>query len=311
MRRLDQLIAQSRRNTENTDFTEDSGIGDEEFITYANDAQEHLLEAIQNTFPRAFMEEVIIASVPGQEAYTLPDDVLLGSRIDTVEYSSNGSGDDYSVLREGYMKERISGVRSTPSWYVRRNNQILAQPAPSSIGSFRIVYQRRLPELDIRRGQVLTVTLDTNARTITSLALDPAVAPDAEGLLEENFITIVDKNGFQQMKRIPIDAVAPSGAVTVTPGFVYEAGETISVGDYALRGKDSTTNSELPKSAERYIRSYMNWKILKRDSSQDSVEAVDELRAIEEKIVDSYRVPDAEVISIAINDTQYLTFDEG
>jgi hypothetical protein len=50
-----------------------------------------------------------------------------------------------------------------------------------------------------------------------------------------------------------------------------------------------TTTSELPEITERYLLAYVEWKILKRDSSIDSKEAIQELKDIEADIIKSYR----------------------
>lgn len=50
-----------------------------------------------------------------------------------------------------------------------------------------------------------------------------------------------------------------------------------------------TLTPELPEICERYIIAYTEWKILKRDSSVDSTEAMSELLQMQKEIVDSYK----------------------
>jgi len=291
------LITQSRRATENTDFTDTTGISDEEFIQYANDAQMELQSIISGRNADVFQAEVIIEIVTGQEAYDIPSEAFLENRVDLVEYSNTGTPARFRQIKQGRLPERLSSVESsTPSFYIRRSGQILLQPIPDDTSAtLRLTYQKRLSVLDKRRGQVGSVSLDTTARTITSLILDTGSSTtiDKDALEEENFISIVDKNGAIQMDNIPIDSVdLTTGVVTISSGFVYEEGETISAADYALRGKSSTTNSDLQQVCERYILSYMSWKILKRDSSADSAEAGSELSTMQASIIAAYSEPD-------------------
>jgi len=182
----------------------------------------------------------------------------------------------------------------------------LLQPSSQATGGLvRITYQKRLATLDIRRAQVASVT--TSGNSITSLVLDTSVNLDRDALIEENFITVVKRDGSTQMKNIEIDDInAGSGTVTVTSGFTFEDGETIEVGDYVLRGTDSTTHSRLMETAERYLLSYMGWKIFKRDSSNDAQEQFLEVSQIEQDIIQAISEPDGDVSYVAILDNQYL-----
>jgi hypothetical protein len=54
----------------------------------------------------------------------------------------------------------------------------------------------------------------------------------------------------------------------------------------------------LPSFAERYLLSFVEWKILKRDSSIDSTEALQELSALEGEIINSYKHINEDVSSI-------------
>ena len=311
LKNISLLITQARRATENTDFTDTTGISDEEFLQYANDAQAELQGLISSTNADIFQAETIIDVVIRQEAYDIPSDAFLENRIDLVEYT-DGSLNRFRQIKQGRLPERISSVQaSTPSFYIRRSGQILLQPAPdTSAAKLRLTYQRRLATLDKRRGQIGAVTLDNSARTITDLTLDTSSTTtiDKEALEEENFISIVDKNGIVKMDNIPIDTVDLStGVVTVTSGFVFEEDETISVSDYALRGATSTTHSTLQKKCESYVLGYIGWKIFKRDSSNDAIEQSAELVKLQDSILRDYSNPDSDVDFVTILDSQFLT----
>lgn len=313
IRRVDLLITSSRNETENTTVTDTTGIQDAEFLRYLNDAQVQAQTIISSVNANLFQVEATIPTVANQENYSIPWDSFIGNRIDLVEYSSSSSPNHYYELQKGTLPERMSGSGSTsPSFYIRRSGEILLQPRPTGSGALiRLTYQKRLARLDTRRGQVDSVTLDTVNRTITSLVLDSSQAIDQLELEEQGFITIVDLNGIQKMRRIPISGVDIStGIVTVEAGFVYEEGETIAVGNYALAGEDSTTHSSLPDICERYLMAYCNWKILKRDSSTDSMEASAELQSLQASIIDAFSETDTDVDRVTILDDQFLISED-
>jgi len=309
IRNVSILLAASRRETENEEFTTSTGIQDEEFLRYFNDAQVQIQGAISDVNPVVGQKETNISVVSGQEAYELPSDTFLSTKIDLVEFSTSGNANDYYELQQGYLPERISGSGSNnPSFFIRRGKEILLQPKPQSSASLiRLTYQARVPVLDLRRATVSAVTLDTGARTITSLTVDTSLQIDETELEEEGFITVCDKNGTQNMRDIPItDVDTATGTVTVEPGFVYQSGETIAVGNFLLRGNDSTTHSTLPQVCERFLLGYTNWKILKRDSSNDAAEAGQEVIQLQRSIVSAFSPPDTTVDRVAVLDDQFL-----
>lgn len=307
MRALDQLITASRRATGNTDYTATAGVQDEEFIQALNDAQEEIHSIINVLFPTILMAEKYVDVSIGQETYAIPSDCYMGTRIDNISYSPSGQDQDYYVIRKGSLKERIDGVNGNPSFYLRQGANLLIQPPPQQGGKLRIVYQKAIPYLDIRRGTVQAVTLGTN--TITSLTLDPS-GLDASALLEQNYITIVDKYGAVQMKDIPVDAIdTATGVVTVSAGFTFQSGETIVAGNYALRGKNSSTNSQLPDVCEKYLLEYCNMRIFVRDSSTDQAEIAALMAKIEGTLRQAFAEPDNDPDRIPIIDPFYLGYE--
>jgi hypothetical protein len=309
MRRVDQLITQSRRATENQEFTDSAGIQDEEFLEYLNNAQEEIHSVLQSTFPSILVNISSFSAVAGKEAYDIPRDVYLGTRIDQLEFSQS-TEEAYYVLRKGSLKERISVDRGVPAFYIRNGSQLLIQPRPQSSGLFRISYQREIPRLDVRRGQVSAYTAGAG-NTITTLTLDTDQAIDATALVEENFITVIDKNGVVKMCHIPVTAVSSStGEVTIEPGFVFEDGETIEVGDYVCRGKFSSTTSQLPDVCEKYLLEACNMRILMRDSSVDSAEIAALLSRVQETLRLAFAEPDNDPSRVPIISTEFLGFEE-
>lgn len=306
MRRLDILITQSRRSTENLDFTTDAGIQDQEIIQYFNDAQDEMFGLILNLFPDMYQAEEIIDVVASQEGYDIPADAYVGQRIEKVEYSRNGQDRDYYILKKGDKRERLNGTSGNPSFYIRQGNKILIQPKPEVGGKLRVLYQRSIPTLDIRRAVVGSVTLGAN--TITNLTLDTTQNIDDVELVDNDYITIVNKFGVIKMKSIPITAIdTTTGVVTVDAGFTFEDGETITAGDYVLRGTNATTHSQLPNECENYLLEYTNTRLQMRDSSADANDLAMLVQKMEAGLKQTFAEPDGDVNQIPILDTQFLT----
>jgi hypothetical protein len=288
MRSVTRLITQVRRQTENDEVSDFTGISDEEFIQYLNDAQYNLQAAIVHQHPRVFVQEAVINAVAGQERYALPEDCFLRNKVHNVDFSSTGAEDDYFALEEDTIKRRSSGITGTPSKYIRLSGQILLTPQPQSGGKIRINYVHSLRELHKASAKTsaekvidsvnnFTINLDNNNFT-TDLGL----------LSDDPHICIIDKNGSNLVSGIHVVSVTNDAIVcekhTIKDGEV----STIPAGSIIVPGLNSTTHSELDVSVERYLLAYCAWKILKRDSSIDSSEAMQELQLMQQEIVQSY-----------------------
>ena len=310
MRRLENLIEDSREETENDEFTADAGIQDKEFIRYANDAQSRLQSKIFQKSQKVFISEYIFSTVSRQESYELPYDILFENAISNVQFSSSPAGIDYYPLEQSTLKERNTIGYGEPSFYIRRSGKILLNPVPTGGGKkVRVSYVKRLPKMDTRRAKILTVT--TSGSSITSLTLDTGSLLDSDALLKESRFSVVNSDGNQLMRRILYtDINSTTGVVTIDPSFLFESGETIAVGNYLVKGEDSCNKSELPFNLERYLLAYMNWKILKRDSSSDSAEAQGELIAMEDEIISSFGDVDDDIERIPIISSRMLIDDE-
>lgn len=311
MRNISLLISRSRSITGNTDFTEDTGFQDEDFLEWATSAQHRIHSKIVQMAPDVFESEKVYSVTSGQEAYDIPELAHLNTRITQVDFSPSTSERDYYPLQKAQLVERQTGIAGNPSVYIRKSNQILLAPAPTS-GMIRIVYQRRFPRLDIRRASVDSVVLDDATSTITSLVFDVTTlsSEDIVRIQDEGYVTIVDRDGVIQMAAIPVSEVNSSnGAVTLVSGFEYESGETIAVGDYVVLGNYTSTHSPLPSEVgERYLIEFMNWKAQKGDSSSDSKEQVSEVEQIEAEIISAYTPADNDVARVPIISYDYVDF---
>jgi hypothetical protein len=273
MRRVEHLIKQIRRYTENVKVGSSDGILDIEFVQYLNDAQESMLSGIYSlTNNDLFVKEYLVSAIYGQEEYDLPFDIYTDSHVISVKWSRTGQARDLVPLEKRRLRDRFQET-GDPGWYMLRNGKILFNKIPQSANQYgSIQYNPRLPKLDIRSGKVDAVTLDGGTNTITSLTLASAFDVTLTNALfnEADYLTVVDRDGVIQMKAIPIDDVNTStGVVTIGNGFVYEAGETITTDHYVCLGSYTSTHSSLPENCERFLLEWGYKKIFTRDSSED------------------------------------------
>lgn len=302
MKIVDKLINQIRLQTENEN---EAAISDVEILQYLNDGQERLHAVTLAKHPTVFYVEKEIDVVQGQAYYDLPDDVFLGNKVATIEYSSTGISEDYYPLEPISLKER-SNYEGYPVNYVRTTGKILLDPIPQQTGKIRINYVRRITHLDKRRGQVDIATISGSALTSLVLKTSGNVIIDGDSLNDVDYICIVNKKGEFKMKNIPISGVdTGTGVVTIDAGFTFSEGESITANDFVVAGADTSTHSEFPRNCERYLIAYASWKLLKRDSSADFAEQQQELLAMEEDIVNSFADIDRDYQRIPV----YSSFD--
>lgn len=294
MRNITKIIDQVRRQTENEEVSEFTGIQDAEFIQYLNDAQYHLQAAIVHNHPNVFIAEKIIDAVSDQEKYDLPSDCFLSNKVHNVEYSQTGREEDFYVLQQDTIKSRASGVTGYPARYIRRSGHILLAPEPQSGGKIRINYVRRLKELTTRKGKVAqafdtdgNTPIDTVSSTSANFTINldnTAFNTDFDAIDDAEFYSIVDSKGnilLENIERVNSDI----NTITCKP---TSTAVTIPAGSFIVDGENTSSHSELDISVERFLIAYCAWKILKRDSSVDSSEAMAELQLMQEEIVKSY-----------------------
>jgi hypothetical protein len=304
-RRAEQIIAQVRRQSKNEDYSATSGISQEEILYYLNEGLADLQTAIVHAHDRAFIAEGFLNTVANQEAYDLPANMLDHGGLLTVEYSDSGNDQFYYKLEPLHPRERSSRISASPSFYIRRANQVILRPVPSATitNGLRLQYIKRLDKLDIRRGVVSAVTLGSN--TITALTLNIATFTSPNGFDQDDYLCIVDKDGNVKMRNVRFDTInTGSGVVTVSSGFTFETGETISVGDYAVIGRNTSTNQlDIDETVERYLIQYSVMKVQQTDSNNDSQEAMQNLLALKQEIVQSYSNMDEDLVAIPETNT--------
>lgn len=307
MRRLEHLISQVRRQTDNEVIGDDDGISKNELIWYFNEAQTNLQEAIINTYRKSFSEVAYISAVGSQEEYSLPDYTFSGQSVVKIDYSHDGQAKNYIPLNKVEFVEQRS-INGVPLFYVLRKNKVIFNPIPQSsiTNAFRVTYNKALPMLDVRRSTVKAKT--EGAGTLTALTLEPTFTGfSVDDWADDDYLTVIGADGTIKCPKIAYTAVSALGVLTM-PTHTYLTGETVTVGDYVVPGERATTHSELPDNCERYLVSYVVWKILKRDSSKDSQEHLQELVMMSQQIVDTYAGAAQDITRIPVINTDWSEY---
>lgn len=292
MRNIYQLIKLCRKQTENEEYSSVQGISDEEFIEYLNDAQSNLQANIVNQHPKVFTDEAIINVVPGTESYKIPSDCFLGNKIFNVEYSPTGHIDDYYVISENIMKYRSSGVDGSPTRYIRLSGKLLLSPVPSTTGTLRINYVKALPELRLPLGVISSIE-SVQSPSVHIINFSTANIPNSISIKDVSYYnkySICTDEGEMLEKDLKhsYNGIRTVGTLSVNPTVSSANLKEFNSTAYLMPGGNSTFIPNLDSSIIRYLVAYCNWKILKRDSSVDSQEAMEELRLMAQNIVSSY-----------------------
>lgn len=312
---IDAIIDEARESTENEEYGQEIGLTEEEIIKFANQALNRLHSKVVAQHPQVFVETTELDIVANQENYSIPaHKAFLKNKVSQVEYSPDGTANNYYVLDATVLKNRDTGSDGDPTHYIRRGGELLLLPTPNnSNGKLRLTYIPKAKQMDKRRGLIKAAT--TSGSNITNLEVNyvNGSTVDLAELSKRTRITVVDKYGNIKMENVLVEGVTSSATydatITVDSSFEFASGETISVDDYIISGAFSTTHlqDEVGPEVERYLQAYIEYKILHRDSSVDSQEAFQILAEIESDVIASYAEISDDIINIPeINPDDWL-----
>lgn len=295
LRYVGEYIDQIRRTANVLDSSSTNGVSSTEIVQYIDEGQSRLQSRISSRFPTTFEFQATFSPVANQEEYDFPSNVYTGSRIKMLEYSPTGNARDYYPLRQAIILDRSNVSVNYPSHYIIRGSKILITPTiNNSTGTFRVVYERQLPRLDIRRGKVSSAA--NSGGYYTTITLDGAFDNDDTELAMAEYITVVDKHGTIIYSGISVDSYdSATDTITIDANTAPTSTGTIAAGNYVVLGKFSTTHSQLHEPCERYLISYGTWKTQKKDSNQDYQAQETELAAMENDIVETFSANERDI----------------
>lgn len=307
MKRVDFLIHEARALAEALDVpttTSDVGFSNEEILRFMNDAQDRMQTLLSNanSTSKPFTIEKIISLDADQEEveFGVGDRVAYHKEIESVEYSRTGLDTDYTHLDKVHFFNRDTSVSEWPYGYYTRFGKIYLVPQNDNANAtLRVLYERQMDDLDVRRGLISTVTGLTSTG-FTSITLDSTADESSTPSLSEiDYICICDADGEVQVYNIPVGTYTTStNVLTPRAGFTFQTGEAIAVNDYVTFHKYTTTHSALPDECERYLLQY-TWEQLAMRDSLDDLNRIREQRfAMEADIVANMRSQTGEVAYI-------------
>lgn len=247
MRRIDYLIKDARLST-NTQDTE--AITDYLCTHFLNKAQSYIQSAlfVQNNEAKIFRGEVIFNTVNGIDSYQLPFDTYAKNSINNVAYIvDNGSTRYYSIIPAISEKNR-GGAHG----YFTSEGKIIFSPVPQSSQKISISYNKKIPNIAKRYGQIITVNTNVSVVLDTGYELMTGV---------DDFFSVVDKDG--KIIKCGIELNQTMGTLLISDT------TDILVGHYVVPGKYATTHCRLPDECEDAMISALQKFIVARMSSVD------------------------------------------
>ena len=314
--RLDLLLMEVRRATKNLlDHVEGAtgstaiGLQTNELVHLANEAQRIIQSELFRVGQGLFLSSTTINTVADQELYDMPSDAFMGAQTQQLEYLC---GNRYEKLLPKHLFNRDSYTKGIPCHYIRLGNQIGLNPVPSSsvAAGLRVIYTKAVRDIDVRRGQILSITGTSTVPLALVLTEDSGgeglgdvlfteLSQAAYGDMKGFFVTVVDANGVQQMKAMPITSWNSSTQTLTLDTFTAENGESIAASDYVVFGKNASTHSELDNLVRPLIVQYIVAEVLRsRGNISEFSAANQKFQAMLISIRSSYTDMSSDIIPI-------------
>jgi hypothetical protein len=290
IRRLEELIGEARSLAYSENYSLTEGWNQNTLTDIFNLGQKKLYNALTEIDDCAYVQEVNMDVVPNQQAYDLPIDVHMALRLVDVRYLYGTTNYQFIELVNSPLQDRYPYPTNLPQIYTIRNGQILLSPVPTSsrLGALVINYQKRLRDLDIRRGLVDTIDNAAPPATITVDYSSPSqknagMREAGESTLDlVDYICFVDTDGLPIVSEIPIQSYNQTTQVITTGvGYQFSAADIATItalqtaGEpiYIVTGKYSTTNCELDTWCENALIEYAVLRLLRLQSAHSDVAA--------------------------------------
>lgn len=298
MRRVEQLIDQVRKLSNNTSYDSNSGVGQDIMSLYLNNAQDELQKALVNTKSKFLLKTKSIAIVNNQEEYSYPADLYLNN-IDTLQWTQDNQS--YINLFKAIMKDRTYILNGYSYGYVTKNTTFLLTP-PVQSGSLSMHYIRQLPRMAVRSGKISAVTIGSGSLTALSIDIADSSYNPTE-IATDNFLCVVDYLG--NVKAQAIQYASMTAGVFTLPAHALGT-ETVAVGDYIVIGKNATNLAELPDICEGFLIKYANYQAKYGDSSQWSKVVMEDMSNTLTTLTQSFGDNTDDIIDVSITNFDIL-----
>lgn len=262
---IDTMVSRLRRLTHTQSYSDSAtstaqrGIQTQTMVDLINEALEVVHGIMFDNDTQAYVKTTTANISADTESVTIPTDAFLGLNVLSVEYKYGSESGDYRKLKKKTIHQRDTSSTGEPQEYSQRENTILLSPVPTSAvtDGLRITYEYQLPEVDVRRGKVSAVDDGSNPTSITITDKSLGDIALAVSDLSGTYITVVDKDGTQQMKSIPVSSYNSSTGVITLGSFTPDSGEAVAVNDYVVVGSSASSHSPYPRAVTPYIQEYV------------------------------------------------------
>lgn len=301
MRRVELLIDTVRKLSQNTRYDSTSGVPQDIFVQFLNNAQDSLTMEVQNLKTKYFKKQTIVDVVPSQEVYSYPADCYMQA-LDTIQWTDSSSGTYWQTLFKTTTKEKITIQPGYPFAYVPYEDGFHLNP-PITRGKLYVTYIRTPKRLAKRAGQVTVATITGD--NLTALTVNPAEASfDQTEINTQNYLCVVDKFGNVKASNILYDSCNSSGVFTLS-SFALN-GETFAVGDYIVVGKNATNLPEWAPICEGYLIKHAVYEAKYGDSSSWTAQARDDMAMYFQKLSGSFALLEEDINMIPITNLDYV-----
>ena len=300
MKRLEQMIDMARKLSGNTSYGPGSGITQDVFVQYFNNAQDSLSKEVINLKTKFLKKFVNVPVVSGQERYDYPYDCYM-QHIDTIQPINQNGSIMGTPLTKSYTKEKLSNRTGFPYGYILQNDGWYLNP-PINNGVLQVTYSKFVPRLQKKNGQITTATVV--AGTLTALTVSTAGAYDSDEINLDYFLCVVDKHGVQKARNIEYSSQA-AGVFTLNPQAIGE-GQSINVGDFIVIGKNTTNQPEWPDVCESYLIKHAVYDAKYTDASTWSDEAKKDMTDFFISLSGSFATLSDDISEIPITNFDYL-----
>lgn len=314
MKTVEELITRVRRETRNSTSSSASlvagnSIDDAEIVDMLQDAQELCQELISGVFSRLFEKTITYTVTNGTTEYTLPTDVLLSTRVASVEFSYNGDEAHYYNLLPVDIRERESDSQATRRVYsyTRSANKIILMQKPTQTGSLRVVHEEALPRLDVAKITGASGAVVTDVFT-GSWPASPAAHADVDSWSVGQAITLLNSADNSILVENGLITAIDTGARTISLNL---AGLTYTEADIDTAGTNATISlieggrsnvSQLPNACEKFLSSYSVMSLFERDGSKLATAAARRYARVAESLLKAYIQEDRDFPAIPQTD---------
>lgn len=290
LRYIGTIITACRKDTGETDFSDDNGTPNDIAIEAAKEGVQHCQNVLVGLAPKTFEILTELAGVSGQVEYELPENTYIGSSIAFVRYSTDGDNKNYYNLAlkdYGYFR---GGNDTEPQRFTNFGERsILIDPVlSSSVGKFQVSHGAYLDSPALRSGKISARTISGDGLSYTDITLDSGDATlDDDAVAADEFICVNDVNGVVKFRNLQYTYNSSTHVLTLV-GSALLADGSVSVGDYITVGKYTTTHPKLSLIAEPILKSYIRRRFYLGKSSEDVIAENDNIKVFTEEMVNAY-----------------------